>query len=226
MKKLLIILGILAVIGGGIAVWYFVYVGRDRGPSTFDADEVEVTEYCQPDDDGVWPEGIGDVSTGHTNEYGWGEGGGCVHRPIREVWAGLFDIPELVRDGVARHELRVLEPEPPYSHRFHLDYEVDDFITVKWTNLWTHEILEGSLQEPVAVQVHYRRVEGSRLMPYWDGTILMRRLTDDITAVFVHEEIDTPRGQAQDEETAGINVKGYFRDAAAGQPNWELLDGE
>src|SRR5690606_12754725 len=125
MKLKLAIVGVLVLLASGI-VGYFLIVGRERAPSTFDPDEVEVTEYCKPDDDGVWPEGIGDIEHGSTDDYGWAEGGGCIHRPIREAWASLFDIPNLVRDGVDRHAFHLLPPEDPFSHRFRIDYEIDD----------------------------------------------------------------------------------------------------
>jgi len=220
-KKTLLIIAVVAVAVTAGVLWYLS--PEDRGPSDFDSEEVEVTEYCQPDEDGVWPEGIGEVTSGHSDEYGWAEGGGCVHRSIHKAWAALFNIPELVGDNVDRHSLELLTAEDPYSHQFDIKYEVDNFLTIEWTNRWSHRVVEGTPEDPRVVEVHYRRVEGSDMMPYWEGTILLKRLDDEMTAVFVHNEIDTPRGQETDEETSIRTVKGFFEDTANTVPNTELL---
>lgn len=193
--------------------------------SEFDPDSIKLKEWCSPDESGEFPKGITKIEKGEEEEYYWSEGGGCVHRPIREAWAILHDIPYLVgykTDRIDEYELvDIKAPDAEgVTHQYEIVYTVHKMMTIEWTMLWTHELLEGTYEEPEHVVVNYRRTEGSRFMPYWEGNMVLERVTDDVTAVFIHDEIKTMESSP---ESSARATQRYYKKFEEGEPDFEMM---
>lgn len=208
------------------AVAWTLWPQPDTPRSDFDAASITLAAWCAPDPDtGTFPQGISRIDKDENENFAWAEGGGCVNRPLREAWAILHDIPYLIgieSGKVDRYQLQIVTPEgPTLTHHYDVDYEVDEaLVTVAWTMAWTHELVRGTFDDPRHVVVRYRRTDGSRFMPYWEGSIVLEAVSDDVTAVFIHDEIKTLRSDAA---SSARTVEAFFNKFIEGEPAFEAM---
>src|SRR5690606_11039178 len=131
----------------------------------------------------------------------WAEGGGCIHRNIEDAWSVYHDIPYVIGVDTGKvddHSVDEVSPsEPGVTHIYDVTYIVENIMTVEWVMRWKHKVEKGTPENPELVVIHYRRTSGSDFMPYWEGSIMLERVNDDVTAAFVHDEIQTMRTDAE-----------------------------
>jgi len=133
MKIIVRFLIVIVLLAGGVAGYLLT---RPAPPerSDFDAAAVETTEYCQPDSDNVWPKGLGEVKMGKTEQFVWAEGGGCVHRPTRDIGGIVHNAPFMAgyNAGGGKGGSAVRRATPPLAdqakerHPFEIDMGVDN----------------------------------------------------------------------------------------------------
>jgi hypothetical protein len=176
-------------------------------PDTIDPTQPPVlpsSQYCAPvhnqyNEEVLLEKGRSSGSQSHS----WGRGGGCVMRPIDEVWSTIFN-HELVKwNGVSEIEVTPMPQVGSSSYHYEIKYIVHDFITVNWTKEWFHTVTEGDAQNPKTVVISFQRVRGTRFVPYWEGSIVLTRLTAGVTGFAMSNQIRADR-TGPDEAAGGI----------------------
>jgi hypothetical protein len=153
------------------------------------------SQYCVPDVNGIYSQDITlDSGPDQAPAQWWAAGGTCILRPIRDVWSVLHNYELLKWDGV--DDIEVTGLPPPQNDVIDYDsvkYIVHNFITVSWTMEWVHALSEGSLQDPKQVVVRYQRVSGTHYVPFWEGYIVLHKLTDTVTGVEMLDRLKASR---------------------------------
>src|SRR5690606_1848701 len=119
--------------------------------------------------------------------------GGCVHRSARDVWGTLHNEALMVWANVTEYSIAEGEAEEGVDFLYEASYTVPNLITIQWDMIWAHTLLEGTFEAPRRVVVNYRRTDGSRHLPYWEGTILIEALGPSLTGVTIRDQFRTMR---------------------------------
>ena len=179
-------------------------------------------KYCQADEAGKYSEGVS-IRSGERSGGGyWAEGGGCIFRPIREVWAVSHNQPLMVWKGVDESELTVREDRPRnVTHFYEILYKVHHIFTVKWTMHWLHSVAEGTFNKPKKVIVNFQKISGTGFIPYWKGGYVFREVKPGITEFAMSFNIDAKRQTRAKTETSIREGYDLFR---TGKPNWGPIE--
>jgi hypothetical protein len=178
------------------------------------------TKYCnKAPSDPDYRDGVG-ASPGSRDGYDFGLGGGCMHRPIREVWAAALN--QQLMQWVDVDDSRSLSYTPPagVAFFFSVNYAVHRFITVDWDMDWYHTVKAGTKAEPVKLLINYKKVRGTSHISYWEGTIILDRVNDHVTSFAMLNQINADQTSPQDAADAVKDVYGKLRNGA---PDWSRL---
>lgn len=159
--------------------------------------QVNPTEYCVQQADGTYKEKLV-TDHGEADAFSWGQGGGCILRPIETAWGVLHNQPVMKWESVTTSTFKMGKPPLKTSHFYEVYYVVVDIQTVKWTMQWYHTLLEGTKQDPKKLIVNYKRVAGTEYIPYWQGTIMLQEIEPGVTAFAMRNEIKAERTTSQD----------------------------
>lgn len=178
------------------------------------------TQYCSSDENGRFSDHV-QVSKGTESGFVWAEGGACIFRPLREVWGVSHNQSLMVWDGVDSSNFteRFDRPEGVF-HFYEINYFVDEIIDVEWTMNWYHSVRQGSFDQPLQILINYKKVKGTRFIPYWEGSIILHQVTPDITSISMRNQI---RASRTDEDDAENTIRDVVQKLRTGPPNWEPL---
>lgn len=153
------------------------------------------TTYCKPNPDGTYPHKLEPIHMGEAEDHLWVEGGGCLNRSIEDVWALLHDFDLMRWDNAARYDLAEAEaPEDGIHEHYRITYYYTELgMTVDWTQTWSYAIRKGTPEHPDEIIINYRKVDGTRFIAYWEGTLVLTRLADNITAITGRNQIKATR---------------------------------
>ena len=186
------------------------------------------TTYCQPKEDGTYSYDTqmygGDTTDGANGNYYYGEGGGCIGRPIRDAWGASMNQDLMVWTENGNSGTSVLSTPPAGVTRFfdveYTHVEKGMGLKVKWNMTWYHTILAGTAQRPERILINYRRYKGTKFIKYWEGSIILTRVTDTITSIWIRNQIRATRVNE-------VNARGGATDIIAkirrGDPATEFL---
>ena len=170
--------------------------------------------YCEPAPDGGFdftPVMTGGSSSAeHVGTYVFGEGGACIARNISDVWATSMNQSLMVWDDKGNSGTYQLGRPPKGVTRF-FDAEythVEDGVVpvkVKWNMTWYHTVLLGPPQKPRRVLINYRRYKGTKYIKYWEGSIILTRISDTVTGVWI-------RNQIRAAQVTEVNARGGAND--------------
>lgn len=179
------------------------------------------TPYCFADEQGNYPQDI-HVESGEGDTYVWGQGGACIFRPLREVWAVTHNQPLMVWKNVDSSSY-TLQSDPPtgVTHFYQVNYLVKKFIDVHWTMNWYHSIRQGTQQIPLQILINYTKISGTRFISYWEGSMILHEVTPDITAISMRNQVNASQTDASD---AGKTVQQMIEKLRTGSPNWGALN--
>ena len=154
--------------------------------------------------DGAYPESLG-IARGYADGTYWVHARGHLAAPISAVWAAARD-PEVCADRrkVDRWQSTPdVEMEYPFSYRIH--NEVDDIIFVEFDVTWRHGPVEGTIEAPEIVAGRWQKTWGSTVIEVLAGSVVLRRVGDDITEVELIEHL-------QATASTGDEAESYLRD--------------
>ena len=204
--------------------------GRDP---TAPLESLKAADFCAADAKGSFDTSNSKVNQGTEtppsggDSYMFGRGGGCIQRPIREVWAVTHNLDLMLWDGVD-HYTASYAPKLPHgvTHFIEIHYVVDSPIgAVKWTMQWYHSVPKGSgsPQAPTRIVINYQRIDGTVHIPYWEGSIILEEIQPAangkpaITGMVVVNKINADRTSPQD---AGDTIRELLDKMRSGDPNW------
>lgn len=172
------------------------------------------TRYCARGSDGAFGDGVR-LEKGNAGGFLFGRGGRCIHRPIRDVWATALNQPLMVWVDVSESSYEQGAAPPKTTLFFNVHYIVHNFITVKWDMNWFHTVQVGSVQAPEKILINYKKVSGTSHISYWEGSIILERVNDEITSFAMANQISASRTSEDDAEGAVRDVYGKLHDGAA-----------
>lgn len=181
-------------------------------------DNPEITEFCAPDSNGEFSEDT-IFDRGAVEEYGWGEIGGCVLRPIEEAWGVLHNL-ELIRWEEAERFTfeKEFRPSDGIEYKYSIRYELRRIIRIRWTMDWYHVIDRGSSERPDRIFINYQKVAGASQFKHWLGGVVLQRVTDNVTSVAIRNELRTVQSINKDEADAFDATEELFKKIRHGEP--------
>ena len=168
---------------------------RDPNESLLDI----TTTYCELSPDGEYSEEYV-VESGEKNEVFFAQGGGCILRPIREVWAMMHNMDLMLWEDTTRFTVNQGSPPSGSSHHYKINYVVEQSIGgASWTMDWFHSVTWGTLAQPGQVLVNYQKTAGTTHIKIWEGSILLEEVDEKVTGFAA---IDNIKGSS----LSGIDV--------------------
>ena len=185
------------------------------------ASKVTATTYCQPNADGTYGFDAkmngGETSDGNGRYY-FGEGGGCLNRPIRDAWGASMNQDLMVWTEPGNSGTSVLAAPPAGVTRF-FDVEYTHAekgypIKVKWNMTWYHTVLAGTPAAPERILINYRRYKGTKFIRYWEGSIILTRISDTVTSIWIRNQINAQRITEVNARGGATDIIAKLRDGA------------
>jgi hypothetical protein len=195
--------------------------------------DVLSTDFCKPDPNGPYGDTVKysdkvTVNKGHddTGNYDWGDGGACVNRPIREVWAVLNNQAAMVWGGVTTSSYSAITPPAGIALGYSVNYHVDNGFplpSVDWVMDWFHTVKSGTNAAPVKIVIRYQKVSGTTYISMWEGDIVLDYISPTVTAIRGTDHINASRTGPDD--SAG-SVQDVIQKARDREPNWQAIGGK
>ncbi len=151
------------------------------------------TAFCAPDSQGQFPDGArvlhqgtrtvrtrsGPITTFYST------GGGCIRRPLREVWAASLNWGPMQWNDTGRATVRRVEPNSPGQiFKYRVGYRVDVFplFSVDWNMDWGHSLIAGTLEHPEELVLQFKKTSGTHYINWWKGRIDLFELEPNLTS--------------------------------------------
>lgn len=178
--------------------------------------------YCFPDSTGNYADTVTIEKKGNNGQHDFAEGGGCIARPLREVWAVTHNKQTLQWKGADLTQFGSLpDGGAVFAFLFRTKYEAGPFpFRQNWLMNWYHVVKEGSVATPTKVLVTYAKVVGTSYIPYWQGKIQLTALTPRTTSFVMHDEIKAANTGPENAEGSIRDVLTHLRNRA---PVWDYL---
>ena len=203
--------------------------GPSPTPAPAPVNTVKPSYYCKPDGNGNFDNSIVIMTGGNSSDptngsYVFGQGGGCINRPLREVWAVAMNNSLLTWDGTSNSSNVAASPSG-VTKTFEVHYSATRKylgfpFTVTWDMDWFHILQKGTVQDPEKILINFHRYQGTTHIPYWEGSIVIQRVTDQITGVYVRNQIHADQTGVDDATSASTQIVQKYR---TGAPIWNEL---
>ena len=196
----------------------------DRPPTQELQGAGDRSRFCSPDAAGKYSEAVTVEKGEEGDSYIWGQGGTCVMRPLREVWAVSQNQPLMVWSKVSSSDYKVRSDLPSgISFFYEVNYVVHNLLTVDWTMEWYHSIKQGTEKAPQQILINYKKVNGTTYIRYWEGSIWLDQIQPNVTAVTIRNQVNASQQGLDEVEITVREVLQKFRE---GDPNWGPLGGK
>ncbi len=192
-------------------------------------DATHGTKYCSPDAVGGFDVDKIALDGGlNSAGVGWADGGGCVSRPIREVWAALQNLEALKWDDVDRFTaVRTVHPSPDFTHLYAITYFKGTIIgTIDWTIQWFHGFDQGTFELPTRVNITYQKVHGTSNIMVWQGGITLSKVNDTMTSIGIHSEFKARQSNSENVQSSKDSLTELVRKARTAAPDWVRLESD
>lgn len=190
-------------------------------------DATNGTAFCSPGADGKFDAQTIQMKSGMgADGIAWADGGGCVLRPIREVWAVLQNLEAMRWDDTdsANFE-RTDHPNPDFTHLYSVTYYKSTIIgNIEWTIQWFHGFDQGTFDAPTRVNITYQRVRGTSNIPVWQGGITLSRVKNGVTSIGIHNEFKARQSNSENVQSAQDSITEITRKARTVAPDWTRLN--
>lgn len=185
------------------------------------------TKYCVPDAKGSYDGKAIALQSGlNADASAWAQGGGCVLRPIREVWAVINNLEVMKFEDADRFTAtRTINPKADFTHLYAITYYKSTPIgAINWTIEWYHGIGSGTFTDPNSVNINYQRTKGTAFIPIWHGGIVLTKVTDAVTSVAIRNEFRASQSDAENVGSAQDALTEMIRHMRDGAPDWSRLN--
>jgi hypothetical protein len=191
------------------------------------------TQFCQVDEQGkIISEDSIEVSSDQLIEGQKGVfdglGGGCVERPIREVWAVMLNLSVIKAADINDFRIVATHPEledPSQGIYFVFDIEsvvrrLGGLVKVQWITRWFHSVTQGTYAAPEQVVINFKKISGSAHVAYDKESFTLDRVGPNITSFTMREMLKATQVNAA---RVKQNIVSTLSEARNGAPNWEAL---
>ncbi len=147
-------------------------------------------------------------------------GGGCINRPIREVWAAAQSGKGLKwSDPDLLYFKRVANEQVPFE--FETKYEAGPFFHREWWIMqWFQSVTVGDVANPTHIIVNYQKTSGTQYITSWKGTFELEAIAPGVTAFSMENLI---AGNVDVTNAVG-GVKDIFSNMTTAPANWQFLN--
>jgi hypothetical protein len=176
------------------------------------------SEFCTPKQDGTFDgNAIVIQSSGNDGHHDFAIGGGCIPRPIREVWAASQNGAAWAwSDATERSFGPQTSSDPRVAFLFEGAYSAGNSpFTQDWTMQYFHVLSTGTTAQPLRVILTYKKVQGTSYISYWQGTVDLRVVRGEMTAVAVRNDLSAAMQGPSDAEAAVRDVVTRLRTTPA-----------
>jgi len=158
-------------------------------------------------------------------DHSFGKGGGCIFRPIKEVWAVAHNYQLMKWDGADEEVTVSHEPLNNETYLLETFYLVRNVVNMTWTMVWTHGLLAGTKENPENILIKYERtaskiILGKDHIPYWQGQFQLIKLSDNVTGFVGYNKVLATR---TDDKDSGSTIADIIEKLKKGSPNWDAL---
>lgn len=170
------------------------------------AEETPFPPGVAPLEENLAPEPEGEevaIVAGEADDYRWAHARGRVRGSVSETWAA-FKVPEVVVDRRridAWETTYDVEPDADFSMTIH--QVIHEVVTVEYDLTWRQEGVDEDV-----VGIRWQKTLGSPLVDILRGSVVIRRLEDDLVEIEVVEHLGAPSTREED-------LTGYLADLHA-----------
>ena len=155
-------------------------------PGLEPASAVNRATFPAADATGPYPERLDVVLTDESdqpNDPPSVHGKGYVLAPLRAVWMALRN-PDVCADRHAFSAYTVRQnTEPMYDFSYAIDATVTNIITFMYTTSFRHGVLEGTVDDPMAIVEVWQKTDGSTIIGSLHGSVIGRAVTPEVTSL-------------------------------------------
>ena len=162
-----------------------------------------------------YPEGVLSMVCGEEQSepsYHWCHARGFVHAPIADV----FKTTRNVDVNVDRREIdtwvRRTDENPDADFSYFVDVELFNIISVEYTLKYGHNVEKGTLEEPELTWCLFDLTQASSVLEILRGSIVLRKIDDDITE---YEYIEHLKAPLRDTEQVENTMRDIYADVLA-----------
>jgi hypothetical protein len=179
------------------------------------------TYFCAPDASGHFGQ-TARIAYGQENGHDFGLGGGCVARPLREVWAVMLNWPLMQWKGVDDSQAQAMANPPTDVELYYkVHYHVERFfVNVEWWMDWYHVVKRGTVENPEKILINFQKVDGTDHIQYWVGSVFLEKISDEVTSFGIHVDVNADQ---QGPEDQGKTVQEVYDKLKKGEPDWDSL---
>lgn len=194
-------------------------------PATCQSAAIHNTRFCQVDSNGKILSDDHSAADGDPRIHA--QGGGCIARPIREVWAVLLNQPAMKPDDVNEYH-PVERPDlvnPAEGQVFAFDvrnivHALGGIVNPEWTVRWYHSINFGTYAAPNQLRFKFQKVDGTSHINYQKGNYVLDRVTENVTSFTMEQWVEADR---YDVEKGAQEVSTALRKLRNNSPDWTKL---
>lgn len=108
---------------------------------------------------------------------------GYVHAPLAMVWEALRN-PDVSADRRSFASYTVEhDVEPEYDVSYRIDAVITNIITFGYSTTFRHGVLEGTMEEPLAIAESWQKTEGSTIISELRGSVIARAVDPELTSL-------------------------------------------
>ena len=194
-------------------------------PLCNDPNAIYPTTYCQVDASG---NPSADVLQVTQEEHVHVLGGGCINRPIREVWGAVLNYPAMKPDDVndysATYRPDLVDPSRDEVFAFYLVntvHALGGLVNPSWTVLWYHAVKIGTFEDPKQIAINYAKIDGTSHINYQSGGWVLERVSSKFTSFAIDQEVSADRYDINKGTSDFNSIIGKLRSVT---PDMSLLD--
>lgn len=185
------------------------------------------TNYCQVDNSGNILSTDQIYSNNENDGVHFG-GGGCISRPIKDVWGVYFNVDAMKPDDVDEYNSTPRPDLVPAGSQIVFVYDLYNqhnvpLINPSWTVRWYYSVTFGTFETPDEVAIKYQKVDGTSYITSMYGGYVLDRVTDNITSWVSDEFVNATQYDKGKGYNAVVEDYSRFRNAAPELPPQPML---
>jgi hypothetical protein len=193
-----------------------------------DGDPTHGTTFCKLQPDGTFnPKTILLQSSITSDGNAVAIGGGCVMRPIREIWAVLNNLEIMKFEDADSFKAKSIAHSSEFIRAYEITYFKSTVVgEIDWTILWYHGIGKGNFENPESLNINYQRSRGTSNIPVWKGGIVLTKVNDTVTSISVRNEFKARQSKGENVTSARDAIAEIIGHARDGAPDWKRLEND
>jgi len=183
------------------------------------------TDFCQVDGNGGLSPDLLQVSDGERIRV---EGGGCINRPIREVWGAVLNHgsmkPDDVNDYSASYRPDLVDASQSVVFAFNIAntvHALGGLVNPSWTVIWYHSVKLGTYAKPKQIVINYEKVDGTNHIKYQKGGWVLERVSPTVTSFVIDQSVSADR---YDVKKGNSDFNSIINKLRTVTPSYDLLD--